>query len=49
MQVDADGAVYVVNPDSDSVTRLAPPADGVQAKAWEEAAGDYPRTLDTLG
>jgi hypothetical protein len=28
LQVDADGAVYVVNPDSDSVTRLAPPNDG---------------------
>ena len=30
LQVDADGFVFVVNPDSDSVTRLTPLSAGTQ-------------------
>jgi DNA-binding beta-propeller fold protein YncE len=45
LQVDADGFVYVVNPDSDSVTKLSPLSSGVQTVQWEAPVGDYPRTL----
>ena len=48
LQVDPDGFVFVVNPDSDSVTRLTPLSSGAQTKQWEAPVGDYPRTL-TLG
>ncbi|HWP65006.1 MAG TPA: hypothetical protein VNO26_03720 [Candidatus Limnocylindria bacterium] len=49
LQVDADGFVFVVNPDSDSVTRLTPLSGGVQTKQWETPVGDYPRTLTLAG
>ena len=49
IHADADGNVYVVNPDADTVTRLGPAAGGVQPKIWEQPAGDYPRTLTLWG
>jgi DNA-binding beta-propeller fold protein YncE len=52
IQVDADGFVYVVNPDSDSMTRLTPLSSGAQTVLWESppgAVGDYPRTLTLAG
>lgn len=49
LQVDPDGFVFVVNPDSDSVTRLTPLSNGVQTVQWEAPVGDYPRTLTLIG
>ena len=49
LQVDSDGFVFVVNPDSDSVTRLTPLSSGAQTKQWEAPVGDYPRTLALVG
>ncbi len=52
LQVDANGIVYSVNPDSDSVTALSAIVGGVQTKLWESAGGvvgDYPRTLALAG
>ena len=46
---DADGFVYVVNPDSDSVTKLTGVAGGSQTVVWEATVGDYPRTLTLWG
>src|SRR4029453_14223730 len=49
LQVDGDGFVFVVNPDSDSVTRLTPLSSGAQTKQWEMPVGDYPRTPTLMG
>jgi len=49
LTVDADGFVFVVNPDSDSVTRLTPLSAGTQTVQWEQPVGDYPRTLTLAG
>lgn len=49
IHVDADGSVFVVNPDADSVTHLSPLAGGAQTVLWEAPVGDYPRTLTLWG
>src|SRR2546430_13915968 len=49
IQVDDEGFVFVVNPDSNSVTRLSPLSGGTLGKLWEGLAGEYPRTLTLAG
>jgi DNA-binding beta-propeller fold protein YncE len=49
IHVDADGSVFVVNPDSDTVTHLSALSGGVQTVLWEAPVGDYPRTLTLWG
>src|SRR2546430_17625514 len=49
IQVDDEGFVFVVNPDSNSVTRLSPLSGGKLGKLWEGPAGEYPRTLTLAG
>ena len=43
IQVDDEGFVFVVNPDSNSVTRLSPLSGGTLGTLWEGLAGEYPR------
>ena len=49
IQVDDEGFVFVVNPDSNSVTRLSPLSGGTLGTLWEGLAGEYPRTLTLAG